>query len=84
MLFRLLCFNYALDTQQLLSVREVFVKNAHPRLKKEVAYSRHQPYGKTADYVRFVEAADSEKLVKMIKTVGLMLQTKVYLFWTKI
>jgi len=72
-----------LDTQQLLAVREVFIRNAHPRLKKEVASSRHQPYGKTADYVKFVQDAESEKLVKMIKTVGLMLQTKVYLFWTK-
>jgi cell division protein FtsI/penicillin-binding protein 2 len=70
-----------LDTQQMLSLRKVFVKNAHPRLKKEVASSRHQPYGKTADYVKYIEAADSEKLAKLIKTLGLMLQTKVYLFW---
>jgi hypothetical protein len=52
-------------------------------LKKEVTSSRGQPYGKTADYVRFVEAADSEKLAKLIKTLGLLLQTKVYLFWRK-
>ena len=26
-----------LDTQQLRSIREVFIKNAHPRFKKEVA-----------------------------------------------
>jgi len=70
-----------LDTQQMLAVREVFVKNVHPRLKKEVASSRHQPYGRTVDYVRFVEAADSEKLAKLIKTLALLLQTKVYLFW---
>ena len=70
-----------LDTQQLLAVREVFVRNAHPRLKKEVASSRHQPYGKTADYVKFVQDADSEKLAKLIKTLALLLQTKVYLFW---
>jgi hypothetical protein len=72
----------ALDTQQLLRIREVFVKNAHPRLKKEVASSRHQPYGKTADYVRFVREAGSEKLAKLIKTLALLLQTKVYLFWS--
>jgi hypothetical protein len=39
----------ALDTHQLLAVHEVFIRNAHPRLKKEVASSRHQPYGKTAE-----------------------------------
>ena len=72
-----------LDTQQLLSVREVLLKNPQPRLKKEVTSSRHMPYGITADYVKYVEAADSEKIAKLIKTVALLLQTKVYLFWSR-
>jgi len=72
-----------LDTKQLDSVREVLLKNPQPRLKKEVTSSRHMPYGVTADYIKFVEAADSEKLAKLIKTVALLLQTKVYLFWSK-
>jgi hypothetical protein len=71
-----------LDTQQLCSVREVLLKNPQPRLKKEVTSSRHMPYGITADYVKYVEAADSEKIAKLIKTVALLLQTKVYLFWS--
>jgi hypothetical protein len=41
------------------------------------------PYGITADYVKYVEAADSEKLAKLIKTVALLFQTKVYLFWSR-
>jgi hypothetical protein len=65
------------------SVRNALLKNPHPRLKKEVTSSRHQPYGKTADYIKYVEAADSEKLAKLIKTVALLLQTKVYLFWSR-
>jgi len=73
-----------LDTKQLCSVREVFLKNPQPRLKKEVTSSRHMPYGVTSDYVKYVEAADSEKIAKLIKTVALLLQTKVYLFWKKI
>ncbi len=48
-----------------------------------VGQSWRQPYGKTADYVRYVEAADSEKLAKLVKTVALLLQTKVYLFWRR-
>jgi ABC-type ATPase with predicted acetyltransferase domain len=72
-----------LDTKQLCSVREVLLKNPQPRLKKEVTSSRHMPYGITADYVKYVEAADSEKLSKLIKTVALLLQTKVYLFWSR-
>jgi hypothetical protein len=72
-----------LDTRQLCGVREVLIKNPQPRLKKEVTSSRHMPYGITADYVKFVEAADSEKLAKLIKTVAMLLQTKVYLFWSR-
>ena len=71
-----------LDTHQISTIREVLLRNPHPRLKKEVTSSRHMPYGKTADYIRFVEAADSEQLAKLIKTVALLLQTKVYLFWS--
>jgi hypothetical protein len=73
----------ALDNKQLCSVRKVLLKNPQPRLKKEVTSSRHMPYGITADYIKFVEAADSEKLAKLIKTVALLLQTKVYLFWSR-
>jgi hypothetical protein len=70
-----------LEPKQLCSVREVLLKNPQPRLKKEVTSSRHMPYGVTADYVKYVEASDSDKLAKLIKTVALLLQTKVYLFW---
>ena len=74
---------YTLRSEQLSIVRQVFLKNPQPRLKKEVTSSRHMPYGITADYVKYVEAADSEKLAKLIKTVALLLQTKVYLFWNR-
>ena len=72
-----------LDTQQLSSVRNILLRNPHPRLKKEVTSSRHMPYGVTADYIKYVQAADSEKLAILIKTVALLLQTKVYLFWSR-
>ena len=65
---------------QLSQVREAFVKNSHPRFKKEFAASRHQPFGKTCDYIKGIENADSAKLAKLIKLVGMLLQTKVYLF----
>ena len=63
--------------------REAFDKNSHPRFKKEFAYSRHQPFGVASDYVRCIRNADSEKLARLIKIVGMLLQTKVYLFWGK-
>jgi ABC-type transport system involved in cytochrome c biogenesis ATPase subunit len=65
-------------------LKELFVKNKHPRFRKEFAVSRHQPFGKTSDYVKCIENADSGKIAKLVKIVGMLLQTKVYLFWSKI
>jgi len=48
----------------------------------EFAVSRHQPFGKTADYVESLRNADNIKMAKLIKMAGMLLQTKVYLFWT--
>jgi len=70
-----------LSPAQLSKVRAAFVKNSHPRFKKEFATSRHQPFGKTSDYIKGIENAGSEKLMRLIKIVGMLLQTKVYLFW---
>jgi hypothetical protein len=70
-----------LSSAQLSQVRGAFVKNSHPRFKKEFAASRHQPFGKASDYIKGIENASSEKLARLIKIVGMLLQTKVYLFW---
>jgi hypothetical protein len=67
---------------QLVLIREAFVKNSHPRFKKEFATSQHQPFGKTSDYIKGIENADFAKLAQLIKIVGMLLQTKVYLFWS--
>ncbi len=71
-----------LSSSQLDQFKEVFIKNKHPRFKKEFAVSRHQPFGKTSDYVRCIQTADLEKMAKLVKIVGMLLQTKVYLFWS--
>ncbi|HIJ08633.1 TPA: hypothetical protein HA274_04755, partial [Candidatus Bathyarchaeota archaeon] len=70
-----------LSFEEVDQIRRAFVENKHPRFKKEFAVSRHQPFGKTADYVKCIENADKAKLAKLIKLVGMLLQTKVYLFW---
>ena len=72
-----------LTSAQLTKVQEAFVKNSHPRFKKEFASSRHQPFGVASDYVRCIRNADSTKMAKLIKLVGMLLQTKAYLFWKK-
>ena len=71
-----------LTSAQLSKIRGAFVKNSHPRFKKEFVSSRHQPFGKTSDYIKGIENAGSEKLARLIKIVGMLLQTKVYLFWS--
>ena len=70
-----------LGADEVGQVRLAFVENKHPRFKKEFAVSRHQPFGKTSDYVKCIEDAAFVKMAKLVKLVGLLLQTKVYLFW---
>ena len=70
-----------LRTDQYAMLKEVFIKNGHPRLKREFAH--HQPYGRQADYVEGVKNADLKKMAKLIRIVGVLLQSKVYLFWRR-
>jgi hypothetical protein len=70
-----------LNPAQIGKLKDLFIKNKHPRFKKEFAVNRHQPFGKTSDYVACLENADLAKMAKLIKLVGMLLQTKVYLFW---
>jgi hypothetical protein len=41
----------------------------------------HDPYGRSKFYRKAVESAGFEKLAKLIEICGMLLQTKVYLFW---
>jgi hypothetical protein len=60
-----------------------FIKNNHLRFRREIAANRHMPYGTTKAYREGIENADLEKLAKLVKIVGVLLQTKVYLFWNQ-
>jgi hypothetical protein len=71
----------SLSPEQVSKLKEAFIKNKHPRFKKEFSASRHQPFGKTADYVKCIQNADLSKIAKLVKLVGMLLQSKVYLFW---
>ena len=71
----------SLRPEDLQRVREAFKENAHPRFMKEFFY--HKPYGKAKLFKEKIDKAGFEKLAKLIKIVGLLLQTKVYLFWKK-
>ena len=71
----------SLNSEQISKLKEAFVRSKHPRFKKEFAVSRHQPFGKTSDYVKSIKNADVPKIMKLVKLVGMLMQTKVYLFW---
>ncbi|MGD0405093.1 MAG: hypothetical protein ABSB10_00370 [Candidatus Bathyarchaeia archaeon] len=73
----------SLNPKQMCQLKEAFIKNKHLRFKKEFAVSRHQPFGKTSDYLNCIQNADVSKIAKLVKLVGMLLQTKVYLFWKK-
>jgi ABC-type ATPase with predicted acetyltransferase domain len=73
-----------LDELQMGELKDVFIANKHPRFKKVVASSRHEPFGKTADYVKYIQNADSHKLAKLIRVLAMLSQAKVYLFWSAI
>jgi ABC-type ATPase with predicted acetyltransferase domain len=71
----------SLSEKQTEELKVAFIANKHPRFKKEVASSRHQPYGKSTEYVSYVKAADNSKMYRLIKVLAMLSQTKVYLFW---
>ncbi len=71
----------SLNSEQINELKNAFIRNKHPRFKKEFATSRHLPFGKTSDYIACIENADHVKMAKLVKLVGMLLQTKVYLFW---
>ena len=70
-----------LVADQMFKLKGTFLRSNHPRFKREFAVSRHQPFGKTTDYQNAIQKADTIKLGKLIKLVGMLMQTKIYLFW---
>lgn len=72
-----------LNPAQLSELKEAFVKNDYPRFRREIAALRHVPYGTTAAFREGIAGADLEKIAKLIRIVGVLLQTKVYLFWSR-
>jgi GNAT superfamily N-acetyltransferase len=72
-----------LSPEQLKELKGTFVKNVHPRLRREIAAIRHMPYGTATIYAENVRNASLERMAKLVKIVGMLRQTKVYLFRRK-
>ena len=62
-------------------IRKAFIKHAHPRFLK--SFSAHMPFGRMEAYAEEVRKASLERLARLIKVCGFLMQTKVYLFWQK-
>jgi len=71
----------ALDDGDILKIREVFIKQRHTRFMKSFSY--HLPFGTKDAYVKEIAAADLNKLAKLVRICGFLMQTKVYLLWKK-
>ncbi len=70
-----------LDHQGIEALREAFLRNDHPRFRREFPANRHVPYGTASAYAEAVRSCDLERLARLVKIAGMLLQTKVYLFW---
>jgi hypothetical protein len=76
---------YVLNKLQTLSghemaiVRQAFIKHCHTRFMKY--FFPHLLFGHKKVYVEEIKKASLERLARLIKVCGFLLQTKVYLFW---
>ena len=68
-----------LKAEDVTRIREAFIQNHTPRFMKY--FFPHKPYGKQKLFNEKLMKASLERLAHLIKVCGLLLQTKVYLFW---
>jgi hypothetical protein len=75
----ILPFISTLSDEGLGKLREAFIKHCHVRFMKY--FFCHVPFGKKKAYVEEINKASLERLARLIKVCGFLMQTKVYLFW---
>jgi len=69
-----------LSDESLEKLREAFIKHCHARFMKY--FFCHIPFGRKKAYAQEVGKASLERLARLIKVCGFLMQTKVYLFWS--
>jgi len=57
----------SLNSEEINELKAAFIRNKHPRFKKEFSVSRHQLFGKTFDYIMCIKNADIAKNEKTEK-----------------
>jgi ABC-type lipoprotein export system ATPase subunit/GNAT superfamily N-acetyltransferase len=73
-----------LSAGQVADLKSVFAANVHPRFREPLGADRYGRGSAVAVFRERLEKAGLEQLAKLIKIVGVLLQTKVYLFWSKL
>jgi ABC-type transport system involved in cytochrome c biogenesis ATPase subunit/GNAT superfamily N-acetyltransferase len=68
-----------LSNEDLVKVREAFIKHRHARFMK--IFFWHTPFGKKKAYVEEINKASLDRLARLTKVCGFLMQAKVYLFW---
>ena len=69
-------------TEKEVNKVKMHLKKVSGIYRKRIA-STKQAFLKKEEYEPIVEAADIEKLAKMLRILGFLTQTKVYLFWKR-
>jgi len=62
-------------------MREAFIKHCHARFMKY--FFAHVPFGRKEVYAKAVMKATLERLARLIKVCGFLMQTKAYLFCSR-
>ena len=61
----------SLSPEQLEALKESFIKNDHPRFRREFAANRHMPYGTSAAEInQIIEIDGEEESVLYLSVVG--------------
>ena len=71
-----------LNAESIAMIREAFIKYRHARFMKY--FFCHVPFGRKEVYAKEVMKVNLERLTRLIKICGFLMQTKVYLFWLKL
>ena len=72
-----------LDPLKLAQPREGFLHCKHPRFQPQFSTLGKQLYFTKDEWTNAVKTASLEKLGNVIKIIGVLLQMKVYLLWSK-
>ena len=72
-----------LDPLKIAQLREGFLHCKHPRFQPQFCSLGHQLYFTKEEWATAVKTATLEKLNNVIKIIGVLLQMKVYLLWSK-